>query len=228
MRNEYRDLKKENDLIFSTLAECDRDAITNILDTVNNTRGLGYEVELVRKDLITMAAQAEASGKILADITGDNECFKRELLAAMPKPKLTDYMVDGLVWMGTYGLAVSATNLVLGGAWACHFDAVWLVLCILVMMPSAWLLQRLIPTSWLAEAEKGVRFTLVGVALFAVWMVEFRILYRLTSAFLPEVGLPNIVAFAMFGLATLALWLWRNHRRNQLAEKRPWRDVMAK
>ena len=25
MRNEYRDLKKENDLIFSTLAEYDRD-----------------------------------------------------------------------------------------------------------------------------------------------------------------------------------------------------------
>ena len=43
MRNEYRDLKKENDLIFSTLAEYDRDAITDILDTVNNTRGLGYE-----------------------------------------------------------------------------------------------------------------------------------------------------------------------------------------
>ena len=60
MRNEYRDLKKENDLIFSTLAEYDRDTITDILDTVNNTRGLGYEVELVRKDLITMAAQAEA------------------------------------------------------------------------------------------------------------------------------------------------------------------------
>ena len=58
MRNEYRDLKKENDLIFSTLAEYDRDTITDILDTVNNTRGLGYEVELVRKDLITMAAQA--------------------------------------------------------------------------------------------------------------------------------------------------------------------------
>ena len=28
MRNEYRDLKKENDLIFSTLAEYDRDTIT--------------------------------------------------------------------------------------------------------------------------------------------------------------------------------------------------------
>ena len=27
MRNEYRDLKKENDLIFSTLAEYDRDIL---------------------------------------------------------------------------------------------------------------------------------------------------------------------------------------------------------
>ena len=60
IRNEYRDLKKENDLVFSTLAECDRDTITEIISVVDNTRGIGYEIELVRKDLITMAAQAEA------------------------------------------------------------------------------------------------------------------------------------------------------------------------
>ena len=60
MRNEYRDLKKENDLIFSTLAEYDRDTITEIISVVDNTRGIGYEIELIRKDLIAMAAQAEA------------------------------------------------------------------------------------------------------------------------------------------------------------------------
>lgn len=37
MRNEYRDLKKENDLIFSTLAEYDRDTITEIISVVDNT-----------------------------------------------------------------------------------------------------------------------------------------------------------------------------------------------
>ena len=38
MRNEYRDLKKENDLIFSTLAEYDRDTITEIISVadINN------------------------------------------------------------------------------------------------------------------------------------------------------------------------------------------------
>ena len=48
MRNEYRDLKKENDLVFSTLTECDRDTITDILSTIDNTRGIGYEVEIGR------------------------------------------------------------------------------------------------------------------------------------------------------------------------------------
>ena len=99
MRNEYRDLKKENDLIFSTLAEYDRDVITDILDTVNNTRGLGYEVELVRKDLITMAAQAEARRDYLPSVIGDVDVFKRNLLASMQRPKLADYMADSLVWM---------------------------------------------------------------------------------------------------------------------------------
>ena len=41
MRNEYRDLKKENALIFSTLAEYDRDTITEIISVVDNTRGIG-------------------------------------------------------------------------------------------------------------------------------------------------------------------------------------------
>ena len=54
MRNEYRDLKKENDLIFSTLAEYDRDTITEIIGVVDNTRGIGYEIELIRKDLIAI------------------------------------------------------------------------------------------------------------------------------------------------------------------------------
>ncbi len=96
MRNEYRDLKKENDLIFSTLAEYDRDTITEIISVVDNTRGIGYEVELVRKDLIAMAAQAEARRDYLPSVIGDVEVFKRNLLASMPKPKLADYMQTAL------------------------------------------------------------------------------------------------------------------------------------
>ena len=57
-RNEYKQLKQENNLIFSTLAECDRDTITDILNTISNSRGINYDVELVRKDLIAMAANA--------------------------------------------------------------------------------------------------------------------------------------------------------------------------
>ncbi|MCI6896264.1 MAG: hypothetical protein MR833_05640, partial [Gemmiger formicilis] len=94
IRNEYRDLKKENDLVFSTLTECDRDTITDILSTISNTRGIGYEVELVRKDLIAMAAQAEARRDYLPSVIGDVEVFKVNLLASMPRPKLADYMAD--------------------------------------------------------------------------------------------------------------------------------------
>lgn len=101
MRNEYRDLKKENDLIFSTLAEYDRDIITEIISVVDNTCGIGYEIELIRKDLIAMAAQAEARRDYLPSVIGDVEVFKRNLLASMPRPKLADYMADSLVWLCT-------------------------------------------------------------------------------------------------------------------------------
>ena len=146
MRNEYRDLKKENDLIFSTLAEYDRDTITEIISVADNTRGIGYEIELIRKDLIAMAAQAEARRDYLPSVIGDVEVFKRNLLASMPRPKLADYMADSLVWLCTFALASTATYTVMGRAWDCYYDAVWLVLCIAIMMPSAWLLQRMCGT----------------------------------------------------------------------------------
>lgn len=88
MRNEYRDLKKENDLIFSTLAEYDRDTITEIISVADNTRGIGYEIELIRKDLIAMAAQAEARRDYLPSVIGDVDVFKRNLLASMPKAEV--------------------------------------------------------------------------------------------------------------------------------------------
>ena len=206
MRNEYRDLKKENDLIFSTLAEYDRDTITEIISVVDNTRGIGYEIELIRKDLIAMAAQAEARRDYLPSVIGDVDVFKRNLLASMPKPKFA----------------------VIGRPWDCHYDAVWLVLCIAIMMPSAWLLQRIVPAEWAASTEKGVRYGAITAAMLFLWFVEFWLVDKWITPLLPAVGLPNLAAVILFGAALAALLIWRNHRRNELAEKRPWRDVMEK
>mgnify|MGYP001108920120 CR=1 FL=1 len=164
IRNEYKQLKKENDLIFSTLAECDRDTITGIVNTISNTNGINYEIELVRKDLIAMAASAEADGQYLPAVIGDVDAFNRNLLASMPQPKLIDYMLDSLVWLCLFGLAVSLTHLLLGGPWDCYYDAAMLGICIVVMMPSAWLLKRLVPSAWLT-ADKG---GLYGAAQAAV------------------------------------------------------------
>ena len=226
LRNEYRDLKKENDLIFSTLAECDRDTIKDILHTVSNTRGIQYEVELVRKDLIAMAAQAEAQRDYLPSVIGDVEVFKVNLLASMPKPKLADYMADSLVWLCTFALASTATYTVMGRPWDCHYDAIWLVLCIVIMMPSAWLLQHIIPVEWAASTEKGVRYGVITAAMLFLWFVEFWFVDKWITPLLPAVGLPNLAAVILFGAALAALLIWRNRRRNELAEKRPWQDVM--
>ena len=228
MRNEYRDLKKENDLIFSTLAEYDRDTITEIISVADNTRGIGYEIELIRKDLIAMAAQAEARRDYLPSVIGDIDIFKRNLLASMPKPKFADYMADSLVWLCTFALASAATNTVLGRPWDCYYNAVWLVLCIAIMMPSAWLLQRIVPAEWAASTEKGVRYGAITAAIMLLWFVEFWLVDKWITPLLPTVGLPNLAAVILFGAALAALLVWRNHRRNELAAKRPWRDVMEK
>ena len=228
MRNEYRDLKKENDLIFSTLAEYDRDTITEIISVADNTRGIGYAIELIRKDLIAMAAQAEAQNGRLTDTIGEDvELFKHELLASMPKPKFADYMADSLIWLGFYSLAVSAMGLLFKGPWDCHCDVSWLALCIVIMMPSAWLLQRIMPAGW-PITEKGVQYGMTVGATLLLWFVEFWMLYHWVTPLLPTVGLPNAVAVVLFGAATLALCIWRNRRRNQLAQEKPWREAMEK
>lgn len=225
IRNEYKQLKKENDIIFSTLAECDRDTITGIVNTINNTCGINYEVELVRKDLIAMAASAEADGQYLPAVIGDVDAFKRNLLASMPQPKLIDYMLDSLVWLCLFGLAISLTHLLLGGPWDCYYDAAMLGICIVVMMPSAWLLKRLVPSAWLT-ADKGGLYGAAQAAVLVVWLVLFSLLYRWVYPALPNIGVPNVIATALFAVITLVLRGWRTRRYNQLADARPWRDVV--
>ena len=225
IRNEYKQLKKENDIIFSTLAECDRDTITGIVNTINNTCGINYEVELVRKDLIAMAASAEADGQYLPAVIGDVDAFKRDLLASMPRPKLIDYMLDSLVWLCLFGLAISLTHLLLGGPWDCYYDAAMLGMCIVVMMPSAWLLKRLVPSAWLT-ADKGGLYGAAQAAVLVVWLVLFSLLYRWVYPALPNIGVPNVIATALFAVLTLVLRGWRTRRYNQLADARPWRDVV--
>lgn len=225
IRNEYKQLKKENDLIFSTLAECDRDTITGIVNTISNTCGINYEIELVRKDLIAMAASAEADGQYLPAVIGDVDAFKRDLLASMPRPKLIDYMLDSLVWLCLFGLAVSLTHLLLGGPWDCYYDAAMLGICIVVMMPSAWLLKRLVPSAWLT-ADKGGLYGAAQAAVLVVWLVLFGLLYRWVYPALPNIGVPNVIATALFAVITLVLRGWRTRRYNQLADARPWRDVV--
>ena len=212
IRNEYRELKKENDLIFSTLAECDRDTITEIISVVDNTCGIG----------------SEARHDYLPSVIGDVDVFKRNLLASMPKPKFADYMADSLVWLCTFALASTATYTVLGRPWDCHYDAVWLVLCIAIMMPSAWLLQRIVPAEWAASTEKGVRYGAITAAMLFLWFVVFWFVDKWITPLLPAVGLPNLAAVILFGAALAVLLFWRNRRRNELAEKHPWRDVMEK
>ena len=225
IRNEYKQLKKENDLIFSTLAECDRDTITGIVNTISNTNGINYEIELVRKDLIAMAASAEADGQYLPAVIGDVDAFKRDLLASMPQPKLIDYMLDSLVWLCLFGLAVSLTHLLLGGPWDCYYDAAMLGICIVVMMPSAWLLKRLVPSAWLT-ADKGGLYGAAQAAVLVVWLVLFSLLYRWVYPALPNIGVPNVIATALFAVITLVLRGWRTRRYNQLADARPWHDVV--
>ena len=97
-------------------------------------------------------------------------------------------------------------------------------ICMVVMMPSAWLLQRLVPSAWLT-ADKGGLYGAAQAAVLVVWLVLFSLLYRWVYPALPNIGIPNVIATVLFAVLTLALRAWRTRRYNQLAEARPWRSV---
>ena len=54
----------------------------------------------------------------------------------------------------------------------------------------------------------------------------FSLLYRWVYPALPNIGVPNVIATALFAVLTLVLRGWRTRRYNQLADARPWRDVV--
>ena len=117
MRNEYRDLKKRERPDFSTLAEYDRDTITEIISVVDNTRGIGYEVELVRKDLIAMAAQAEARRDYLPSVIGDVDILSGICWQACPDPSWQTTWRTALCGYARLQLVSTATYTVLGRPW---------------------------------------------------------------------------------------------------------------
>ena len=79
--------------------------------------------------------------------------------------------------------------------------------------------------SWLSYG-KGLRYGSAQTVLLALWLVEFGLIYNWVYPNLPNIGIPNVVAAALFAVLTLALRAWRTHRCNQLADARPWRDVV--
>lgn len=57
--------------------------------------------------------------------------------------------------------------------------------------------------------------------MMLLWFVEFWFVDKWITPLLPAVGLPNLAAVILFGAALAALLIWRNHRRNELAENGP-------
>lgn len=72
VQNEYTELRKENELRKSTLNKRNQDILRQVYDRMSAYTWNCYEVELVRKDLIGMAAQAEARGSDLEQVMGGN------------------------------------------------------------------------------------------------------------------------------------------------------------
>lgn len=88
IKNELRILRKENRLRSEFLNIQDQDTIQKMVAFMNIRKLSVFEAEVLRKDLIGMALEAESRGETLDSVIGpDKESFCREMTAGCrPRP----------------------------------------------------------------------------------------------------------------------------------------------
>lgn len=223
IQNEYTELYKENRLRSSTLNKRNQDILRQVHARMMSYTWNCYEIELVRKDLIGMAARAEAQDHDLEQVMGcDSDEYCRQIVDDIDRGSPLDYLST---WYPAFYLLYAVFNviaLVISGGTA---DAslvrelmspflflLWLYLC-------AWLhrIGHRLCLRFGMWVEMG--WNILLLALF-MWLCIYS--GKLLSSF--PVTMPLWLAI-LYQLAwAVGSQLWQNTRYNRYAQDHPWRE----
>lgn len=223
VQNEYTELRKENELRKSTLNKRNQDILRQVYDRMSAYTWNCYEVELVRKDLIGMAAQAEARGSDLEQVMGENpDEYCRQIVEGIDRGSPLDYVCT---WYPTAFMIFVVFNVIMlivnrGNAQVNLLRVLadpflflfWLCIC-------AWIhrVGHRLNLRFGAWIELGWNILLLAVLAFLYYIVKELLV-------ICPIQMPLWLVI-LYHLALVAgSQYWQNTRYNRYARNHPWRE----
>ena len=223
VQNEYTELRKENELRKSPLNKRNQDILRQVYDRMSAYTWNCYEVELVRKDLIGMAAQAEARGSDLEQVMGGNpDEYCRQIVEGIDRGSPLDYVctwypVSYMIFVGfnVVMLIVNRGNAqvnLLRTLASPFLFLFWLCIC-------AWMhrIGHRLNLRFGVWVELGW-----NILLIAVFAVQCYIINELLSVCPIQMPLWLVILYEL-ALAAASQY-WQNFRYNRYARNHPWRE----
>lgn len=223
VQNEYTALYKENELRESTLNMQDRDFLHQVYARMAGYTWNRYEIERVRKDLIGMAAEAEARDSDLHGVLGcAPDEYSRQIVDGIDRGSPLDFVcIDYpqlyLILAGLNVMALVATGGTASGDLVLHLVQPFMVILWLVI--GAWVYRK----GYELSLQFGVWIEMGWILLFLVLFVGLSLLL---GNFAPvnsiQVPLGYVVVYQLAWVAGTQ-W-WQNTRYNRYARQYPWRE----
>lgn len=224
LRNEYKLLKKANDLSADTLRPDNRLVLDDICRHLLFLTWNCYEIERIRKDLIDITARCELEGRPLQQEVGGNiDHFLMELAPDLPHGSPLDYVC---IWYPKWMLLLAALylpGLLLPGSPEPNLVRV-------LMGPFQFMLWLLV-WAWFQRIALKIKIR-YGKWLFALWIVFMLAFFIATSYLLATQvysHIPGTISYLGAFLYELA-WAvgcqcWQVFYYNRWAARHPWQEA---
>lgn len=222
--SEYHALWFRNRKDQAALNELDQHSVDRARVWLQQVSMNAYEVELVIRDLILMAAEADRRGETLRSTLGDEDSFYRNLADSIDRGNLLDYLT------GYFGIVLFGVGVVYGGLMALFgikqpANAGRLILS-LVLYTTLGTLGMLLKRQFKPPLDKNHLPAKILLILLSVVVLGLAITMPFWMLRIPLEAFPMHPTSVCLWLSAvgLLLMLLRVVRYNLMAARHPWRE----
>lgn len=226
MKNEWKQLCKENNTRQSRLREKDQDVLDDVLSYLKSTNRNPYDLEVLRKDLIGMAEEAQDRGESLEDVIGpDRKDFCEGLAETLRPSTMADWVVFNApnalfgAWLAlSFSLSKDRFGIEFGSTPG---------MALLLLVIYFWLVTMMYQRTRFRYQSGQPNYKALGLSVL-LFLPIAGIAYwyaKMGSAVWFTLPWPVVVAGGV-GIWIAAVW-YRNQRVAQLSEQNPWKDAAS-
>lgn len=222
--SEYHALWLQNRKDRAALNDLDKNSVDRARTWLQQVSMNAYEVELVIRDLILMAAEADRRGETLHSTLGDEDAFYRDLANSIDRGNVLDYLTGYFAVILTgVGVAYGVLMSLFGVS---QPDAAGTLLLFLVLYTTIGTLAMLLKRQFKPPLDKSHLPTKILLVVLSVVFFGLALTVTFWRSWLPLVAFPLSPAAVCLLLvaAGLVFLLLRVVRYNLLAARHPWRE----